>query len=154
MDASIQMATQAKRQKLLGDLERLAGEMGQGSIDALYELWKILAAKRDNEGFDFVREHDPQVFATMWLLKKFVCGELWRAFGAPDATGFPKKDGAFCLEGITRGIGHFIQRALFQHQGDAFASLSAAINAYQDMIDMCDRLFRERKLDKDACVVL
>jgi hypothetical protein len=138
-----------------GDLEDklkfISFEMEKGSIDALYEMKKLL----DENDYNWVEasgQIEPKVFSVMWVLNA-VIAELWSNLG-PDSSGFPKKEGSPYIVAISKNLGKFAQQALFmEYEEDRGSLCVAATKVFELFRVVNDRLMKEGVKPEESCVL-
>ncbi len=119
----------------------ISSEMEKGSIDALYEMKKLLGGI-DYYWVEISGQTEPRTFFVVWALNA-VIGELWSNLG-PDGAGFPKKEGHSYVLAITKHLGQFSQQALSTETKEGLSSLCQAVTKVFELFWLVDdRLMRE-----------
>lgn len=141
-----------KPDELEEKLKFISFEMEKGSVDALYEMKKLLE-DNDYRWVEVSGQIEPKVFSVMWVLNT-VIGELWSNLGM-GSSGFPKKEGSSYILAISKNLGHFTQQALFMEIEEDRGPLCQAVTKVFELFRLVDdRLMKEGiKPTEEWCVL-
>jgi hypothetical protein len=120
-------------------LNRISKELQTGDGKAYSELRDFLRPYEDRGIFEFSASMPKFCFIVLWQLTRFVFHELEDNFGG-DTPGFPIKEGLPRLCSIFKGLGHYIQEAVFSgHYSISHSYFMDAFAAYADLVRMINK---------------